>query len=289
MSKVKKSTLDNTIARLFSVGVTKKLVKGERPILIDEAYEYLFKDGFIEKKGTLVELYRSAYRYLTSNYRNEYIYKNAIANKILLGTHNLNTSHMLQEFRVSDCKADVLILNGTSRVYEIKSELDSFDRLERQIEAYRKAFDEIFVIVSEGQKEKALSCLPEFVGIQEFRKSGVIGKPVQEARSNKKNVSNDVIYDSLRRKEHMQILSKYYDLPRVPNTEAFKTYKDFFKKLSPEIAHDEMVKVLKRRGEAKDLKNFIESVPEELVAFALGAKLLKSERKKFLNLLGQPI
>lgn len=47
---------------------------------------------------------------------------NVIANKILLGKHSLNTSHMLSEFRVGYNKADVVIINGTSSVYEIKSE-----------------------------------------------------------------------------------------------------------------------------------------------------------------------
>ena len=48
---------------------------------------------------TLGEFYDFLYSKLEKSYRSEYIYKNAIANKILLGVHSLNTSYMLTEFR----------------------------------------------------------------------------------------------------------------------------------------------------------------------------------------------
>ena len=97
----------------------------------------------------LVIFYDTIFKRLLREYRYEYIYKNAVAKKILLGKHNLNTAFMLTEFRADDCKADTVILNGTSYVYEIKTEMDSFDRLDRQISAYRKVFDYITVISSE--------------------------------------------------------------------------------------------------------------------------------------------
>lgn len=281
---------DNTLARLFSTSVVKRLLNNEKVPLINEAYSCLEDEGLHFNLETFADLYKAAHDYMLSNYRNEYIYKNVVANKILLGTHNLNTSHMLQEFNVSNCKADVLILNGTSRVYEIKSEYDSFERLERQITAYSKAFDEIYVIVSNEQSSKAHQLLPDYVGIHELRKSGHISRPIRLAKSLIQSLDHDTIFDCLRKSEYTRILKKHFNtLPIVPNTIAYNLYKDYFRKLKIEVAHAEMVSALKKRGQAKILKEFIQSVPYELKAFAIGSKLLKTEIPKFLELLRSPL
>ncbi|MEI9986083.1 MAG: sce7726 family protein [Aliidongia sp.] len=53
----------------------------------------------------------------------------SVTQKILMGKHSLRTASMLNEFRAGSCKADLVILNGTATVYEIKSERDSLTRL----------------------------------------------------------------------------------------------------------------------------------------------------------------
>ncbi|HEY3325798.1 MAG TPA: sce7726 family protein, partial [Novimethylophilus sp.] len=122
----------------------------------------------IEKFGPetkVADFYDALFMQLHNDYRHEYIYKNAIAEKVLLGKHNLNTAFMLTEFAVDCCKADVVVLNGTSHVYEIKSEMDNFDRLERQLNAYKKMFDLITVITTEGLFDAVKSRVDETVGI----------------------------------------------------------------------------------------------------------------------------
>ena len=67
------------------------------------------------------------YNLLFSSYRCEYVYKNAIATKLYLGGHHsLQHSLLTNELRIGQSRADVVILNGTSTVYEIKSEYDSW-------------------------------------------------------------------------------------------------------------------------------------------------------------------
>ena len=127
-----------------------------------------FISSVVKSSGILDELrpvttwesfFEKTYSYLFNNYRNEYVYKNAIANKILLGRHSLNTSNLLTEFRVDKSKADIVILNGTSSVYEIKSEFDSFERLEEQIRSYRKVFGFINVITHRVGDDRDGDCL----------------------------------------------------------------------------------------------------------------------------------
>ena len=86
------------------------------------------------------------YTILKKQYRNEYYYKNILFNKLLLGVHSLNTTTALTELPIADCKADFILINGKAVVYEIKTELDNFDRLENQINNYYKAFDHVAVV-----------------------------------------------------------------------------------------------------------------------------------------------
>src|SRR5215216_2008453 len=81
------------------------------------------------------EVFEAAFQILKqSGLRDEYIYKAALTHRVLMGRHSLRTACMLSEFRVGRSKADIVILNGTTTVYEIKSERDSLSRLERQIQ-----------------------------------------------------------------------------------------------------------------------------------------------------------
>jgi len=72
---------------------------------------------------------------------------------------------MLTEFRVGECKADLAILNGTSTVYEVKSERDSLSRLERQVAAYAKVFASVYVIAAETHVSAVIASVPKDVGV----------------------------------------------------------------------------------------------------------------------------
>jgi len=71
------------------------------------------------------DTFESLYKVLTDNYRSEYVYKNTLFNKLLLGKHNLNTTSALVELPIGDSIADFVLFNGSATVYEIKTELDS--------------------------------------------------------------------------------------------------------------------------------------------------------------------
>ena len=95
-----------------------------------------------------------------SGLRNEYVYKAALTHRVLMDKHSLRTACMLSEFRVGECKADIAILNGTTTVFEIKSERDLLMRFERQIDAYRRVFASVYVIAGENHVEAVLRAAP---------------------------------------------------------------------------------------------------------------------------------
>ena len=223
----------------------------------------------IDPSMPLAQFFDLIYMILFRSYRNEYIYKNAIANKILLGRHSLNTSHMLTEFRVGNCKADVVVVNGTSAVYEIKSELDSFARLENQVKNYLKIFDYINVITSASQVNKLKSILPDKAGILLLTNRNTIST-IRESKSNRKNTNQSILFDSLRKNEYVKTIKEYFGIvPDVPNTQIYKECKKLFSKIPAELAHDLTINILRRRRNTRVLKEFIEKAPASLSAYAM--------------------
>jgi hypothetical protein len=161
----------NALARIFSPLVLDSIASKGHSSYLTETINNSSIYTQLDKDLSFAEFLNWIYDYLFNNYRNEYIYKNTIANKILLGKHSLSTSQMLTEFRVGKNKADVVVINGTSKVYEIKSEFDSIRRLENQIASYLQVFDHVNVITSEQQADKLRKELPEPVGILFFDQS----------------------------------------------------------------------------------------------------------------------
>jgi hypothetical protein len=278
---------NSNLARIFSNAVISELIN-DKPRYLPEI---LTLSGFytlLNDQWKVKDLFDTVYNYLSKFYRNEYIYKNVITNKILLGKHSLNTSFMILEFRVSDCKADTVIINGTSNVYEIKTELDSTDRLSKQIEAYKKVFDKINVIASSSQISKIEKTMNESVGIMELTPRNTI-KTIREASSRKHLVEQGVIFDSLRKNEYLSIIQERFGfIPEVPNTQIHSKCKSLFLTLSPNEAHDLMVEALKTRGNSSILKEFINSIPYSLKAFALNSRLNKADKNRLLDLLDKP-
>lgn len=67
---------------------------------------------------------RELYELLLKTHRNEYVYKNTLLNRIVMGRHSPRTSTAFTEVPIGDSIADFLIINGKATVYEIKTDLD---------------------------------------------------------------------------------------------------------------------------------------------------------------------
>lgn len=281
-------TLSETsaLARLFSSGVIRELAQRGHSPLLGRLLSELNLSGSLPSASTLGDFLDWAFsEFRKRDNRHEYIYKNAIAQKVLLGVHSLNTACMLTEFRAGECKADVVILNGTSTVYEIKSERDDLGRLERQLAEYLKVFQYVQVITGEKRLGALERLVPNEVGIQVLTGRYTI----QEHRSASSNIPNifpEQVFESLQRSEYLAILDRYgIPVPDVPNTQIHSVAKRLFVSLTAEQAHQGMVDVLKETRNPMALREFIQSVPDALKAAAISVPLAKSERSRLLEAL----
>jgi hypothetical protein len=119
----------------------------------------------IEDKCSLGEIINVSYEYLLKHYRHEYLYKNSWLNNYVLKNYSLEYTVLLNEFRIGNSKADAVLVNGTNKVFEVKTELDNADRLHNQICDYYKAFSEVYIIVHHSLVDKYVRLVEDNVGI----------------------------------------------------------------------------------------------------------------------------
>lgn len=280
----------SALTRLFSATVFREMAKKGRSGLFRRLIEQtdLIERG--DPGATVGDTFDSAFDILkVAGHRDEYIYRAAISHKVLMGTHSLRTASMLNEFRAGSCKADLVILNGTATVYEIKSERDSLTRLANQIENYKRVFAKVNVIASEGHIEGVLATVPDDVGVMCLSKRYRI-TTVREAVDCPARICPVTVFESLRTPEAVAILKVLgVAVPQVPNTLRHAALRDLFATLDPATLHVEMVRTLKRTRDLAPLGDLVDSLPESLQAAALSVSVRRADHPRLVDAVATPL
>jgi hypothetical protein len=237
-----------------------------------------------EHVATVGDAFNEAFSVLRrSGLRDEYVYRAAITHNVLLGTHSLKTASMLTEFRAGACKADLVILNGTATVYEIKSERDSLARLANQIANYKKVFAKIYVIAGESHVGEVLEGTSTDVGVMCLSRRHSIST-VREAMDRQDRVCPATIFDSLRSSEACAILRDLgVSVPNVPNTVLHSTLRAIFERLKPEDVHRAMVQTLKRSRDLASLSELVDQLPLALQPAALSLHIRRADHARVVE------
>lgn len=271
-------------SRIFSSAVLQELArKGRSPLFAAIARKLGYAKNSFECSHVR-DVFEDCFNHLQrQGHRDEYVYKSALVQKVLLGRHSLKTATLLSEFHVGACKADLAILNGTSTVYEVKSERDSLKRLERQLAAYSGVFARVNVLASETHVQAVRNVIPRHVGII------IIGKRFRmsvdrEAVDRTDSLSVEAIFDSLRTDEARKALvSLGYPIPAVANTELSRTLRAIFSKLDSSEAHRAMVDVLKVTRSQHRLGKLLADLPKSLHTATLCAPLRKIDHPRLIS------
>lgn len=243
-----------------------------------------------QKRALVSDTFDSAFEALKCDgWRDEYVYRAALTQKILMGRHNLRTACMLSEFRVGSCKADIAILNGTTTVYEIKSERDSLARLENQIENYRKVFASVYVIAGETHVESVLKATSPDVGVVSLSRRFHISTR-REAHNDPSRVCPNTVFDALRTAEIQAILADNgQSVTDVPNTRLRAELRKKFVSLAPTVIHSGMLRTLKRTRDIAGLESLTSKLPESLHAAALSVPLRKADHDRLVEAVNTPL
>ena len=225
------------------------------------------------------DIISSIYKYLEKEYQNEYYYKNTLLNKLLLGVHSPNTTTALTELNVGKSKADFVLINGHPVVYEIKTAMDTFNRLDFQLNDYYKAFSKVVLVTSEDKKNEAgmkLKGTP--TGLYILTNKGTIRRE-KEPQDDTSKISTKVMFNILRKSEFQSILTNYYgSVPQVSDFNYYQCCYELFEKIPLDYLYTLFVKVLKKRN-SLDLFNF-NNIPYELKFLAYFSGLKNGDYKK---------
>ena len=208
----------------------------------------------LEKGGTvlptvcsLADLLDLSYIHLQNDYRHEYIYKTKLLSEFILEKYSLSDTIILNEFKIGKSIADMILVNGTNKVFEIKTELDSPERLKTQINDYYKAFSEVYIVTHHTLTSKYRSLVDESVGIIEFNSEFKL-ETIREAVINQTMLDNLAMMKSLRKGEFLQIIEEIYScLPQTSQVKMYKECLDLAKQVSPTLLQQKYLSTIKSR------------------------------------------
>jgi hypothetical protein len=277
-------------ARMFSSVVVQELARQGKSRTFARLIAESALHEIISDSEPLSAFFESAFALLTrKDFRYEYAYRAAVTHKILLGTHSLNTASMLSEFRVGACKADLVILNGTSTVYEIKSERDNLDRLPSQIASYFKVFSRVNIITSENHVDAVLGSVSADVGVLLLSNRLKIST-VREAQDRLADLCPLTLLDSLHRNEAFEILRAFdVPIPDVPNTRLHGELATIFARLPPRKLHECMIRVLKETRSLLPLSELARALPKSLKPLAFSTSIRERDHERLIASLSTPV
>ncbi|WP_455126743.1 sce7726 family protein [Pseudoramibacter alactolyticus] len=271
--------------RLFTQKVFFNMLDtGKNPIYGKVIHRFV-SDPKEKDNGTLIS---EIYKFMSKSYRNEYFYQNTLLNKLLLGKHSINTTTALTQVPISKSKADFILINGKAVVYEIKTELDTFDRLDTQLRDYFKAFNHVCVVTSESQYDRAVNILRDTpVGIYVLTSQNTISAKLRkEPVEDNSRLDHTAIFKVLHKREYESILLQYFgELPVTSQVFYYGECLNQFSQIPITHAYRMALKQLKKRNQIKVSE--YEKIPYELKSLIYFAKPSKSDWQTIMEFLNQ--
>lgn len=235
--------------------------------------------------ATLAEAFDTAYARLTRDYRCEYVYTNSLITAA--GSDNTEATAIIG-LRVFMSIADLVIAGELPAVYEIKTDLDSFARLELQLHSYGTCFEHIHVVTSPAKTARALAETPGHVGVVTLTDTGAVdvARPPSGGLS---RIQQSSLFRVLRRDELLAIAGRQFGyVLDVPSALVYQRLNALFMQLDVETAYREYVTELRRRDRTKRLAARDAGLPASLQAAAAGLTLTPTAWRRLGALLQRP-
>jgi len=236
--------------------------------------------------STYLDYLKHVYHVLEMHYQNEYIFKNSFLNEWLIKDIGKSDSKVFSEFRIGKSVADLVMFNGVSQVFEIKTKLDSDHRLALQIENYRKVFNQIFLIVPEA-KLSLYSKYDDGVGIISFQCCRGHNFTLRRKAYTNLEVDADTIMNILHTHEYKEIVQCFYGkLPEMTSFNQFNICKKLIKQMPNQVLNQSFINMMKRR----DMKKvYSHRYHKEFNQLSLALKLNQFQQKSLIENLRTPL
>lgn len=187
------------------------------------------------------------------------------------------------ELPVAGSIADFIIVNDSATVYEIKTALDNFDRLESQISDYSRAFAKVAVVIPSKKLDSLLQKIDDpKIGIV-IETDGQLSV-YREPTADMSHLSHRAMFGILRKTEYRAIVKQWFgSLPEVSDFEYYETCYALFSQIPMQEAYQLFVNTLKKRKLQQDILN----IPYGFHGLVYFLKLNRREYARFLDFLNQ--
>lgn len=241
------------------------------------------------KGKTNSEIVSEIYNLMANTHRCEYVYQNTLLNNLLLNDSTDSQQTALTQLPIGKSRADFIIINNNATVYEIKTELDTFERLKTQLSNYFKAFNRVCVVTSENKYPHAVKVLAGTpVGIYVLDGQNHISKKMRkEPVEDNSKLEHVALFKLLRKYEYENIVKQYFGmLPDAAPVFYYNTCLDLFRQIPILDAHKMVMSELKKRNHIKYVDAF-NGVPYALKSLAYFSYNTKKNLNGLLSFLGE--
>ena len=149
-----------------------------------------------------------------------------------------------------EARVDLAVVNGSLNGFEIKSEVDTLRRLQRQVELYGQCFDAMTLIVSENHLDGARKLIPAWWGIWIARRAGdeieLIHRRITRRNS---RVHAASLVQLLWRDEAAAALRKHSPRSGIGNLRKQELQAELVEAITLRVLKDEVREALKARGD----------------------------------------
>jgi hypothetical protein len=256
------------INRVFTRNVLTDLIERGSNEVFDVVVKQYINDPEIKTHEQIIS---EIYAHLGKEHRNEYYYMNTLLNKLLVGIHSVNSTTALSQMRIGGHIADFVMINGEGRVYEIKSDLDNYDRLYDQLSDFYKAFSKVSVLADIHERYSVERLLADFGDMGEAigicvlsERDTIFGKAnMREPKQFDEYLDHSCIFKLLRKREYENVILQVFgELPQVAPVFHFRACLDLFSTIPIKKAQEQALRELKKRN--KISKTVFERIQKEL-------------------------
>lgn len=234
-------------------------------------FNWLISRYGILRCATYSDLLKKTYSVISKYYRCEYVYKNELI-KLLLKKYGTRNSVYFSEFRVGNSIADIVMFNGESKAFEIKTEYDTPRRLDKQMDDYKRFFDKSYIIIPEDKIGEYCDNVESTTGIIVMSKnnSRIILKEIRHAEQNE-CFESKALMSCLRTAEYKNIvLSLGKSLEGIAGYDMYKyCYQEISKANPNELRELFLREIKKRKNNTAQLRKYPMSIRQMMLSLNL--------------------
>lgn len=227
--------------------------------------------ALVDGDVSLADAFDAAYERLVAEYQCEYVYKSALIRHV---TDTDPTANALTGLPVFLSIADVVVAGQAAAAFEIKTDLDSFSRLDLQLVSYSRCFEHVYVLTSERKAAHALDVVPCHVGVMALDDEAVLAtaRPAGDDGYARLDISS--LFRVLRQSERLAVLQRQLGyVADVPAALLYRRTAELFNGLTIEVAYSEFMTELRDRDSRQWGVAQTVGLPHSLRASAAGLAL----------------